>query len=271
MSGAEPIITASDEVLILVPDRNSPPKRDFDNVFWPEATTIQKHLGGPTRATIEKIEVPAVDPNTLTITGSAKQRGFERAARQCVSVIGRRSWTHIVILCHGWSTGFQLGFRVKGQKGTDEANLAALVAELRKQRKKGLKTITLFACSAGDEPGSKKTSPGTGDRSMADYLRDHVGCTVIAHWTTGHSTRNPDLILFEASDVPLVGGVAYPKRGTAAYRNAVKLLTNRGPKRKRKASGDLPPKGHSRPAFTSIPLCQTVHDLQALLSSKPAF
>ena len=265
---AEPALASHDRILILLPDRDSPPKKDFTHAFLPESERLLVAYGS--KCAIKRISVPVVDPRTLTISGAAKQRGFEDAARQVLDEIGlRQDWTHIILLCHGWQTGLQLGFRSAKQKGHDASNLDALIQVLKSQKK--LKTLTLFACSAGDEPGSDKTSPGTGDNSIGDLIRDKVGCTVIAHWTAGHTTRNPDLILFEGSDVPLVGGIAWPQRGTKAYKNAVRLLTNKKPMGRRVAPGDVPPIGHSRPAFASIPLCHSAHDLQALLSARPAF
>lgn len=264
----EPILHPRERVLILLPDRNSPPKKDFTYGFLPEAESLMGAYGA--LCEMHQIAVPVVDSRTLTIGGAAKQRGFEQAAAQVIrSIRSRRDWTRIIFLCHGWQTGLQLGFRNAKQRGKDAENLEALIEALRTV--KDLRTLTLFACSAGDEPGSLLTSPGTGDNSIGDLIRDRVGCTVIAHWTAGHTTRNPDIILFEGAKTPMLGGVSWPERGTKAYRNAARLLTNKRPKGKKVASGDVPPLGGTRPAFTSIPLCQTVHDLQALFSSEPAF
>lgn len=271
MPGAEPILAANERILILIPDRNSPPKNDFTGAFLPEANALQKAYGAQCK--VVRIAVPVVNPKTLTIAPGEKQNGFHRAARATLDAIRSGSWSRIVFMCHGWDAGFQLGFRLTRQKGSDAANLRDLVEALRAQRAfdPGLRSITLFACSAGDEPASEKSSPGTGDNSIADYLRDQVGCTVIAHWTTGHATRNPDLITFNASPVPLVGGVAYPERGKQSYRNTVRLLTNTKDRVRKVAPGSMPPKGHTRLAFASIPLCNNVQDLQTLLSSEPAF
>ncbi len=271
MPGAEPLLAANERILILIPDRDSPPKKDYTHVFLPEARGLARAYAG--QAEVVQVQVPTVDPKTLTIPPGSKRQGFAEAARQTLAAIGRGSWTRIVFMCHGWDAGFQLGFRMTKQTTDDKANLAALIIALNRQRafSPQLRTITLFACSAGDEPASSKSSPGTGDNSIADYIRDQVGCAVIAHWTTGHATRNSDLIFFDGSSVPLVGGVPFPPRGSSAYRNTLRLLTNAKDKKTNLASGSLPPKGHSRPAFASIPLCNSVHDLQTLLSSEPAF
>jgi len=260
------------KILILLPDRDSPPKKDFTHVFLPEANALKRvyESGGATVA-VERIEVPVVDPRSLTIDSADKQRGYEQAARSSIAAIQRGRWDRIIMLCHGWDAGIQLGFRIRKQRGRDKENLASLIASLRTIAQP--RTIALFACSAGDEPASSASSPGTGDNSFADYLRDNVpGCSVLAHWTVGHATRNPDLIFFRKTDgAPLIGGVAYPSRGTEAYRNTVKLLTQTRKNSRGQASGSLPPKGGSRPAFASLPLCESVEDLQALLSSEPAF
>jgi hypothetical protein len=251
----------NERILVLIPDRDSPPKKDYTHVFLPEAVALQSALG----ATVEKIRVPVVDAKTLTIASREKQRAFEEAADLSIAAIEKGPWTRIIFMCHGWDVGLQLGFRCARQKGNDRQKMDGLISALKRQSK--LRSITLFACSAGDEPASAKSSPGTGDDSFADYLRDKVGCAVVAHWTTGHATRNPDLIFFAAGSGPMIGGVAWPPRGKAAYRNAIKLLSLT--KQGNVIPGKIPPKGHHRAAFTNIPLCNTVEDLQALLSSEP--
>ncbi len=246
-------------VLVLAPDRDSPGQRDVTGAFRPAAEAMRRELG----ATVVYVPAPGVDGEGRTVTGAAKQRAFELAARTCLEAIDACP-AHLVFCCHGWSSGLQLGFRLSKQRGADAANLEALRRALRAQRGAGtLHSICLFACSSGDEPGSDQGSPGTGDRSLADTIRDGVGVPVLAHWSVGHATRNPDLVLFEASDVPLIGGTVVQRR-TPLYRNAVKLLTSRPP------SGSKPPQGDVRSAWLSLPLVTSYIELQALLSQRPA-
>lgn len=210
-------------ILVLTPDRNSPPKKDYTGAFRPAARALKKRWGD--RCVVIEIPVPTVDPVTLTIGGAAKQRGFEEAADACLTALRAYSPDHVVFLCHGWSGGVQLGFRSSKQKGRDRDNFDALCNELWELRNKraALKSICLLACSAGDEPASSKSSPGTGDNSFADALRDRTTAPVLAHWSVGHAVHNPDLIFFDASSEPLVGGTTI-QRGTALYRNARRLL-----------------------------------------------
>ncbi len=270
MAGAEPQLSPSEKILIILPDRDSPPKTDWRHVFLPEATALKDaYAKEGALVTLSQIPVPTVDPKTLTIAPGAKQAAFELAARTVIDLIRSTKWDRIIFLCHGWDAGLQVGFRMRKQKVNDARNLADLVGALKASS--SLKTLTLFACSAGDEPASATSSPGTGDNSIADYLRDQAGCTVIAHWTVGHATRNPDIILFAGSTVPLIGGVAWPERATPAYRNTLRLLTQRKDSKTGKAPGQSRPKGGKRLAFASLPLCRSVADLQALFSMEPAF
>ena len=116
-------------------------------------------------------------------------------------------------------------------------------------------------------PGS---SPGTGDGSIADAIRDRSGVAVAAHVTVGHATRNPNLILFEAAAAHLIGGTRMPVPGTALFKHASRLLGVKKDPRTGKLLSDRPPRGHKRPAFASVPLCRTAVELQALLSAEPA-
>lgn len=266
MPTSEPLLHADERILIALPDRDSPPKRDHKSVFAPESKTLAR-VFGPTQTTVVQIEVPVVEPGSLTIASAKKQAGFERAAAALTSAVAAGNFTRVVLMCHGWATGIQLGLRSSGHKGNDAANFAAFVAALKRQP--DLRSITLFACSAGDEPSSKESSPGTGEASFADALRDAVGRPVIAHWSAGHATRNPDLIVFEANDAPQLGGIVPLRRGTTAYRNGHRLLTARKPKAGGVASGDKPPAGHLRPAWTNLVLVGSASGLLSLLSSTP--
>jgi hypothetical protein len=242
-------------VLVLAPDRNSPPKRDFDLMFKPSAAAMERDLG----ATVVHVPVPTVDPKTLKITSADKQRGFESAARICLDRIEELRPAHLVFCCHGWSTGIQLGFRSAKQLGNDAHHFAELVGRLHELRAMGiLRSVCLLACSTGDEPASAKESPGTGDHSLADTIRDATGAPVVAHWTAGPATTNPDLIVFDASAAPLIGGTAIQRR-TALYRNGLALLKSKAP-----------PKGDVRRAWVSLPLVTSYAELQALLSQPVA-
>jgi hypothetical protein len=266
MPSSEPSLDSSASVLVLTPSANSH-RRDFDNVFKPESELLARCYRSA-HCQIVRVPVAPVDPRTLKVL--AGQRAFEGAARAVLEALGNGvRWSHVIMLCHGWSTGLQLGFRSGRQRGRDAEHLRALCDTL-----KGLapRSITLFACSAGADPHSPLSSPGSGDGSLADRLRDEVGVPVLAHATVGHATRNPNLILFEAGSVPLLGGVRMPEPGTALFKHvAAGLLGVKKDPRSGRMLSDLPPLGHSRPVFASLPLCRSTLDLQALLSSEPAF
>lgn len=261
---AEPRLGPEERILILTPSANAH-RQDFAGAFKPESLTLEKIYGG--QATIERVPVASIDPATLRV--HADQRTFEGAAQAVLAKISDGTpWTRIVLLCHGWATGLQLGFRTGKRRGKDLKHWEQLIAALKDLP--SLKSVTLFACSAGKEPLSKTTSPGTGDNSLADLLRDQCGVTVIAHTTAGHATRNPDLIVFERSAVPVLGGIVPCARKSEVYRNAIRLLSLKPNPTTRRAPGRTPPQGHSRVAFASIPLCESASELHALLSSPPA-
>lgn len=266
MPSSEPSLDSSASVLVLTPSANSH-RRDFDNVFKPESELLARSYRS-VHCQIVRVPVAPVDPRTLKVL--AGQRAFESAARSVLEVLGNGvRWSHVIVLCHGWSTGMQLGFRSRKQRGRDVEHLRALCDTLKSVAPKA---VTLFACSAGADPHSATSSPGSGDGSLADHLRDQTGVPVLAHTTVGHATRNPNLILFEAAGVPLVGGVRMPEPGTALFKRVSSgLLGVKKDPRSGRLLSDLPPRGHTRPLFASLPLCRSTLDLQALLSSEPAF
>lgn len=115
----------------------------------------------------------------------------------------------IGFFCHGWATGIQAGIK---NPHIDE------LAEALK-RFPDLHTICLYCCSCA--AGTRN-----GERSFAAKLRDTTGLrdlhlTVWAHATKGHTTRNPDVIVFEES----YNGGYYPvPRGSSRWPAWVKAL-----------------------------------------------
>ncbi len=264
MPNSEPLLDPNARILILTPDANSH-RRDFDFVFKPEADLLARFYRTAT-CQVARVPVAPIDPRTLKVLGG--QRAFESAAAKVLELLANgTAWTHVLMLCHGWATGLQLGFRSGRQRGNDGKNFDALCEALKALP---LESLTLFACSAGCDPMSPASSPGTGDDSIADCIRDRSGVTVIAHVSVGHATRNPNLILFEAAATTLIGGIRVPMPGTALFKNAGRLLGVKKDPRTGKLLSDVPPRGHKRPAFASVPLCRTAVDLQALLSAQPA-
>lgn len=206
------------KLLVITPDRDSPPRKDHTYVFAPYGQRLRDayaRRNGRTSAVLEQIAVPVVD-GAAVVTARAKQIAFEAAAAATIRAIERHQPARVAIFCHGWSTGLQIGFRSKRQRGRDGENLTALCAALSRA---GTGSVSLWACFAGDEPGTKESAPGTGDGSIGDYIRDHTLASVVTHWTKGHAALNRDLIFFEAGLRPMIGGMPV-QRGTPLHRNA---------------------------------------------------
>lgn len=112
--------------------------------------------------------------------------------------------TAIGWFCHGWSTGIQAGFK--------NPQLPELKAALR--RFGDLHTICLYCCSCA-------AGIRNGETSFAAKFRDSTGLRIWAHVDEGHTTRNPDVIVFEES----YNGGYYPvPRGSKLWPQWVKAL-----------------------------------------------
>jgi hypothetical protein len=111
----------------------------------------------------------------------------------------------LALFCHGWSSGIQAGFAVKDIPELVNALGGIGGVELR---------VALYCCSTGEDPRDNfcdasgtdtRRDSNPGDGSFADHLRDelcrtgHADCSVFAHRTAGHTTRNPNVIIFEGS------------------------------------------------------------------------
>lgn len=260
MTTTEPT-AIGERVLVLLPDRDSPPKRDWAGAFRPAAVALVQHLR-PAFVDVVQVPVPTVDPVRLTITGKDKQLGYEAAARATCQAIERGGYTRVVLLCHGWATGLQLGIRSAKQRGGDAAHLERFLGALAALK---ARSITMFACSAGDAPGSSKGAHLDGVGSLGELVAARTVTPVLTHWTAGHATRNPDLIHFMPEIIVAAAHGEVPcERGTPEYRRARALLTSGA------SSGKRPPKGHTRPAWASLVLCSTLVEVRALLASEPA-
>lgn len=165
------------QLLILLPDRNTPGKSDFTGAFQPEAKLLVDMRGG----------------STVYIDQS---QGDAARRRQVIRAIDKHQPAEIVYFGHGLERRLpQLGFSLGHC-----AQLAEAISEWATAP-----TVVLYACSAADGVG-----PG-GDGGFADILRDSLcelgakGTRVFAHPVAGHTSGNPFVRVFEGP-CPAVGG-----------------------------------------------------------------
>lgn len=81
----------------------------------------------------------------------------------------------VAIYCHGWKNSIEIGYR-----SADVDTLATLIAPLRSV----YTVIALWCCNTGKPNG------------FGQKLSAAAGQTVIAHTTAGHTTGNPNKVLF---------------------------------------------------------------------------
>ena len=183
--------------LIITPDRNTK-KSDYVGAFKPESLAYKKRWNG---------DIVTFDP-TLSYLKRKKAvlSAIENAAEDSVV-------DHLAFFCHGWSSGIQAGFMNKKDVGELAHTLLTACGM------DGPK-IALYCCSTGADPqDDSMEAPGTpkvfsgnpGDGSFADLLRDALceggatDCSVFAHRTAGHTTSNPNVIMFEGDGSPYGG------------------------------------------------------------------
>lgn len=165
------------KLLCLVPDGNTPGKKDVTGAFHPEAVALAKQLGVDPAAAIRRFPAKASLPQRRAVC----TRMLEEA----------RDLEVLAVFCHGWRNGLQAGYQLAQVR-----TLARLVAEHMVERAH----VVLFACEAGrdadaDSTDDREPGPG-GDGGFADELRDACESlgrqvTVMGHTTAGHCTQNP--------------------------------------------------------------------------------
>jgi hypothetical protein len=183
--------------LVFYSSVNTKGKRDATGAFHPAALAFAKRHGIPRQQVVpvacERMTKKERRETVLAIMGQYCGADLEAVA----------------FFCHGWPTGFQMGF--------NRSNVAVLAKAIRNCSNE-LPVVPLYCCSTAenDEKDNYITEVGIGtDGGFADLLRDNLcrlGISagwVDAHKTAGHSTRNPFAVRFRMSDVEdrLVGGV----------------------------------------------------------------
>lgn len=108
----------------------------------------------------------------------------------------------VAIYCHGWKNSIEIGYR-----SADVDKLAALIAPLRSVHT----VIALWCCNTGKPNG------------FGQKLSAAAGQAVIAHTNAGHTTGNPNKVLFsdgaymgrlqEVLGIPRAEWKSYSRRG----------------------------------------------------------
>jgi hypothetical protein len=172
------------------PAHNTPGKKDVTGAFAPELTAFCRAWNDST------IETLVVD-NRLPM---AKQRASVLRAIRDAEVAAET----VAFFCHGWKGGIQLGFT-----NAHVDKLASALADV------WVENVVLYCCSTGGDVQTKKSSPGTGDGSFADRLRDalcqkgRTHCRVVAHTTVAHTTKNPYVRFFDGMGSKIGGAGGY--------------------------------------------------------------
>lgn len=146
----------------------------------------------------------------------------------------------LVIDCHGYMTGLQLGATLRTPKRA--SNLDVFADALAACGLHSRSSIGLMACTTADGPhdgdsaGLRDGAPG-GDDGFADQLRDAlcarglVHIRIYAHANPGHATRNPYLRVFAGGGDRLggTGGYYLVTRRNPRWGKWVKALREAGP------------------------------------------
>jgi len=199
--------SATRKILAFVPASNTRHRggkllRDATGAFQPEAATFLKTMG------TSDSRIVRVD-NTGSMTMRRREVVDElEAVGGCAREGIDPGVDCVAFFCHGWSRGIQLGFTTALAKP-----LAKLIWESCGHNAEVV--VVLYCCSTGGDRDTKRNSPGTGDGSFADKLRDElctlgaVLCRVVAHTTVAHTTRNPFAIFMDGMGTPFGGAGGY--------------------------------------------------------------
>jgi hypothetical protein len=131
----------------------------------------------------------------------------------------------VALFCHGWANGVQVGYRVSDGTVADLAEDLSAVLEPHG-------CVALYCCSTAhdrddydDEEIGAGTQGGFADELYRELDMLHVeGIKVDAHFTKGHTTRNPFVVRFEKMTPTVYNGDWLIEPGTTHWRRWVQAL-----------------------------------------------
>ena len=108
----------------------------------------------------------------------------------------------VAFFCHGYRYRLQVGFGSSSK--VDEAWLRKLAKTVYDNTGWGV-VLPLYACTTATSDRRKHDQTAAGDGGFADELRDALceegatQCRVVGHTTSGHTTKNPYVRVFEGN------------------------------------------------------------------------
>lgn len=187
-------------MLIFRPEHNAHGKKDVTYAFKPEA---------------EKFQAAVCTKDSKIVVIDNKRPNAERQFDVLFALqdaeLSKKTYHGIAFFCHGWKTGIQLGFRNK--------DVETLADRIQRICNHDMTNVPLYCCSTAASPkqisyarrrGTSRglphdafSSPGEGDNSFADLLRDALCAQgakysrVMGHTTVAHTTKNPHVVFFD--------------------------------------------------------------------------
>lgn len=180
------------DTLIFYTSTNSPGKHDATGAFIPEAKKFAKHHKLPKTALIPiPGNIAPYKRRKLVLDEIAGNPGIERA----------------ILFCHGFPKKIQFGFNTDNIDTLTRALVASNGRALNRQL-----DVVIYACSCARRPGLGKrkrvyfpaheVTNGSFAHMLALSLSAHTSLdiNVWAHFTAGHTSRNPYVIWFGRRD-----------------------------------------------------------------------
>lgn len=183
--------------VIFVPDRNTHGKRDQTGAFLPEAKRFAKEHRLAASAIVEIDVGQSLIKRQAAVLDAIKKQADVQDGLDFIS-----------FFCHGYRYRLQVGF---GSPSTvDNKWLRKLAKTVYENTGWGV-VLPLYSCTTATSARRKKDQAAAGDGGFADELRDALcgegatQCRVIGHTTSGHTTKNPFVRVFEGTGTQEAG------------------------------------------------------------------
>ena len=180
--------------LVFAPKNNTGSKKDATGAFQPESQRFMKFWNIP-------------NDKLFLINNKNNNKNKKEMAMEVIDILcDHPNMVNFIFACHGYRTGMQFGF--------NNGNVEDLCREIDHASMTDAPNVVFYSCDVArdaDKDRKDDLKEFGGDGGFCDQVRDHlcelgsIWCEVIGHSSTGHTMRNPNVMLFEGEGIPYGG------------------------------------------------------------------
>lgn len=205
--------------LVFAPEFNTKGRKDATGAFIPEAKRF--------------CDFWELSRNNIHLINNKQNKA--RMREDVLDIIDDHTGilTDVVFFCHGFKSGWQLGFRKKHVSEFVDACSTKFLYDGTMENPAPM--VTFYSCDVArdlDKDRQNDMKQLGGDGGLCDEVRDelcrqgYTFCRVVGHSTAGHTDKNPYCKMFDGKGSPIggIGGEAPVYRGHPLWKQWIAAL-----------------------------------------------